>query len=58
MSRRIQIFTRLDPEQVETLDRIGAELGLVIDRTGETNRSETIRQLLAKADPRMAEQAS
>jgi len=54
MTRRIQIFTRLDPEQVETLDRIGAEMGLTIERTGETNRSETIRQLLAKADPRLA----
>lgn len=62
MARRIQIFTRLLPEQAEALDEIGQEMidtGAVTEKELTTkqgvNRSEVIRILLAKADRRLSD---
>ena len=58
-TRKLQVFTRLYPSQIEALIEIGEEMQaagnveVVITRSGEINTSEVIRLLLAKADRRM-----
>lgn len=54
MARRVQVFTRVTPEALATLEVIGREMDALLPN-GEVNTSYVIRSLLGEADLRLKE---